>query len=95
MTPEAIKATTWVEFKTPFLQHDSPEVAVNRIKEEFMHMRHMGESIDKFTWVFLDKLKFYGDLAQNETQIVYYYHNMLGAEYREFLTPHIEVCHLK
>ena len=42
MTMEAIKATTWEQFKTPFLQHHSPEVAVNRIKEEFMHMETHG-----------------------------------------------------
>ena len=87
MTPEAVKALTWEEFRTPFLEHHRPAAAVNKIKEEFMHMRHNGETIDQITGLFLDKLKFCGNLAQTEAEKVYYYHNMLGAEYREFLVP--------
>ncbi|KAJ0860662.1 putative transcription factor interactor and regulator CCHC(Zn) family [Helianthus annuus] len=84
---EAAKAMTWEEFKTPFLKHHSPKAVINKIKEEFMQLRHKGESIDKITGVFMDKMKFCDDLITNEEQKVYYYHNMLSAEYREFITP--------
>ncbi|XP_021986090.1 uncharacterized protein LOC110882359 [Helianthus annuus] len=46
---EAAKAMTWDEFKTLFLKHHSPKAVINKIKEEFMHLRHIGESIDKIT----------------------------------------------
>ncbi|XP_022019507.1 uncharacterized protein LOC110919547 [Helianthus annuus] len=32
-------------------------------------------------------MKFCDDLVTNEEQKIYYYHNMLSAEYREFITP--------
>ncbi|KAJ0795302.1 putative transcription factor interactor and regulator CCHC(Zn) family [Helianthus annuus] len=84
---EAAKAMTWDEFKTPFLKHHSPKAIINKIKEEFMQLRHKGESIDKITGTFMDKMKFCDDLIPNEEQKIYYYYNMLSAEYREFMTP--------
>ncbi|KAF5803619.1 putative nucleotidyltransferase, Ribonuclease H [Helianthus annuus] len=84
---EAAKAMTWEEFKTPFLKYHSPKAVINKIQEEFMQLRHKGESIDKITGMFMDKMKFCDDLITNEEQKVYYYHNMLSAEYREFITP--------
>ncbi|XP_022040494.1 uncharacterized protein LOC110943044 [Helianthus annuus] len=78
---------TWEEFKTPFLRHHSPKAVINRIKEEFIQLRHNGESIEKITGIFLDKLRFSDELVQNEEQKIYYYYNMLSAEYREFMTP--------
>ncbi|XP_022014202.1 uncharacterized protein LOC110913686 [Helianthus annuus] len=84
---EAAKVMTWEEFKTPFLKHHSPKAVVNKIKEEFMQLRHKGETIDKITTMFMDKMKFCSELVTNKEQKIYYYHNMLSAEYREFITP--------
>ncbi|XP_021986044.1 uncharacterized protein LOC110882293 [Helianthus annuus] len=84
---DAAKAMTWDEFKAPFLKHHSPKAVINRIKEEFIQMRQKGESIDKITGIFLDKLRFCGELVINEDQKIYYYYNMLSAEYRKFMTP--------
>ncbi|XP_021979753.1 uncharacterized protein LOC110875866 [Helianthus annuus] len=78
---------TWDEFKVPFLKHHSPKAVINRIKEEFIQLRQKGESIDKITGIFLDKLRFCDELVMSEEQKVYYYYNMLNAEYREFMTP--------
>ncbi|KAJ0821096.1 putative retrotransposon gag domain-containing protein [Helianthus annuus] len=83
---ETARVMTWEEFKTPFLKHYSPKAVVNRIKEEFMQLRHKGETIDKITATFMDKMKFCNELVMNEEQKIYYY-NMLSAEYREFMTP--------
>ncbi|XP_022022191.2 uncharacterized protein LOC110922189 [Helianthus annuus] len=84
---EAVKIMTWDEFKTPFLKHHSPKAVMNKIKQEFMQLRHKNETIDKITATFMDKMKFCDDLVTNEEQRIYYYHNMLSAEYREFITP--------
>ncbi|XP_035837270.1 uncharacterized protein LOC118485124 [Helianthus annuus] len=35
----------------------------------------------------MDKMKFCNELVTNEEQKIYYYYNMLSAEYREFMTP--------
>ncbi|XP_022014412.1 uncharacterized protein LOC110913902 [Helianthus annuus] len=84
---EAARAMTWDEFKVPFLKHHSPKAVINRIKEEFIQLRQKGESIDKITGIFLDKLRFCDELVTSKEQKVYYYYNMLSAEYREFMTP--------
>ncbi|KAJ0626438.1 putative transcription factor interactor and regulator CCHC(Zn) family [Helianthus annuus] len=84
---EAARAMTWEEFKTPFLKHHSPKAVINKIKEEFMQLRHKGETIDKITTTFMDKMKFCNELVTNKEQKIYYYYNMLSAEYREFMTP--------
>ncbi|XP_022030933.1 uncharacterized protein LOC110931868 [Helianthus annuus] len=76
---EAARAMTWDEFKVPFLKHHSPKAVINRIKEEFILLRQKGESIDKITGIFLDKLKFCDEVVTSEEQKV--------AEYREFMTP--------
>ncbi|KAJ0533679.1 putative transcription factor interactor and regulator CCHC(Zn) family [Helianthus annuus] len=78
---------TWDEFKVSFLKHHSPKAVINRIKEEFIQLRQKGESIDKITGIFLDKLRFCDELVTTEEQKIYYYYNMLSAEYREFMTP--------
>ncbi|XP_022003417.1 uncharacterized protein LOC110900865 [Helianthus annuus] len=78
---------TWDEFKAPFLKHHSPKAVINRIKEEFIQLRKKGESIDKITGIFLDKLRFCIELLTTEEQRIYYYYNMLSAEYQEFMTP--------
>ncbi|XP_035829960.1 uncharacterized protein LOC118479514 [Helianthus annuus] len=84
---EAIRAMTWEDFKTPFLKHHSPKAVINKIKEEFMQLRQKGETVDKITGMFMDKLKFCDDLVKTEEQKIYYYHTMLRDEYREFMTP--------
>ncbi|XP_022006798.1 uncharacterized protein LOC110905215 [Helianthus annuus] len=84
---EAAKAMTWDEFKVPFLKHHSPKAVINRIKEEFIQLRQKGESIDKIMGIFMDKLRFCDELVTTEEQKIYYYYNMLSAEYREFMTP--------
>ncbi|KAJ0430866.1 putative transcription factor interactor and regulator CCHC(Zn) family [Helianthus annuus] len=84
---EATRTMTWEEFKVPFLRHHSPEAMINKIIEEFIQLRQKGESIDKITGVFLEKLRFCDELVQTEEQKIYYYNNMLSVEYREFMTP--------
>ncbi|XP_021973832.1 uncharacterized protein LOC110868626 [Helianthus annuus] len=84
---DAARSMTWDEFKVPFLKHHSPKAVINRIKEEFIQLRQKGESIDKITGIFLDKLRFCDELVTNEEQKICYYYNMLSAEYREFMTP--------
>ncbi|XP_022031996.1 uncharacterized protein LOC110933063 [Helianthus annuus] len=84
---EAARVMTWDEFKVPFLKHHSPKAVINRIKEEFIQLRQKGESIDKITGIFMDKLRFCDELVTTEEQNIYYYYNMLSAEYREFMTP--------
>ncbi|XP_022031188.1 uncharacterized protein LOC110932138 [Helianthus annuus] len=64
---EAAKAMTWDEFKTPFLKHHSPKAVINKIKEEFMLLRHKGESIDKITGIFMDKMKEFMTPSKYET----------------------------
>ncbi|XP_021985155.1 uncharacterized protein LOC110881092 [Helianthus annuus] len=84
---EAARVMTWDEFKVPFLKHHSPKAVINRIKEEFIQLRQKGETIDKITGIFMDKLRFCDELVTTEEQKIYYYYNMLSAEYREFMTP--------
>ncbi|XP_022019978.1 uncharacterized protein LOC110920046 [Helianthus annuus] len=78
---------TWDEFKVPFLRHHNPKAVINRIQEEFIQLRQKGETIDKITGIFMDKLRFCDELVTTEEQKIYYYYNMLSAEYREFMTP--------
>ncbi|XP_022024483.1 uncharacterized protein LOC110924799 [Helianthus annuus] len=87
MGAEAARVMTWDEFKVPFLKHHSPKAVINRIKEEFIQLRQKGETIDKITGIFMDKLRFCDELVTTEEQKIYYYYNMLSAEYREFMTP--------
>ncbi|XP_022029611.1 uncharacterized protein LOC110930564 [Helianthus annuus] len=87
MGAEAARVMTWDEFKVPFLKHHNPKAVINRIKEEFIQLRQKGETIDKITGIFMDKLRFCDELVTTEEQKIYYYYNMLSAEYREFMTP--------
>ncbi|XP_021991881.1 uncharacterized protein LOC110888675 [Helianthus annuus] len=87
MGAEAARVMTSDEFKVPFLKHHSPKAVINRIKEEFIQLRQKGETIDKITGIFMDKLRFCEELVTTEEQKIYYYYNMLSAEYREFMTP--------
>ncbi|XP_022030660.1 uncharacterized protein LOC110931584 [Helianthus annuus] len=84
---EAARVMTWDEFKVPFLKHHYPKAVISRIKEEFIQLRQKGESIDKITGIFMDKLRFCDELVTTEEQKIYYYYNMLSAEYVEFMTP--------
>ncbi|XP_021996123.1 uncharacterized protein LOC110893318 [Helianthus annuus] len=84
---EAARVMTWDEFKMPFLKHHSPKAVINRSKEEFIQLRQKGETIDKITGIFIDKLRFCDELVTTEEQKIYYYYNMLSVEYREFMTP--------
>ncbi|XP_021979184.1 uncharacterized protein LOC110875296 [Helianthus annuus] len=59
---EAARVMTWDEFKVPFLKHHSPKAVINRIKEEFIQLRQKGETIDKITGIFMDKLRFCDEL---------------------------------
>ncbi|XP_021985026.1 uncharacterized protein LOC110880906 [Helianthus annuus] len=78
---------TWDEFKVPFLKHHSPKAVINKIKEEFIQLRQKGETIDKITGIFMDKLRFCDELVTTEEHKIYYYYNMLSAEYLEFMSP--------
>ncbi|MFS7909790.1 putative transcription factor interactor and regulator CCHC(Zn) family [Helianthus anomalus] len=84
---EAARVMTWDEFKVSFLKHHNPKAIMIRIKEEFIQLRQKGESIDKITGIFMDKLRFCDELVTTEEQKIYYYYNMLSAEYWEFMTP--------
>ncbi|KAD2804639.1 hypothetical protein E3N88_38016 [Mikania micrantha] len=84
---EGVKSLTWAEFKELFLKRFCPQAAIDRITEEFLHMRHKDESIDTITAVFFDKARFCPDLLQTERMWINRYHSMLNAKYREFLTP--------
>ncbi|KAD3641749.1 hypothetical protein E3N88_30973 [Mikania micrantha] len=84
---EGVKGLTWAEFKELFLKRFCPQAAIDRITEEFLHMRHKDESIDTITAVFFDKARFCPDLLQTERMWINRYHSMLNAKYREFLTP--------
>ncbi|KAK1406134.1 hypothetical protein QVD17_41421 [Tagetes erecta] len=84
---EGNQKMTWEEFKTLFQKHHSPKAIINKIKEEFMQLRQKGETIDKITSIFLDKLKFCGELVQTEELKIYHCHNMLHGDYRGFLNP--------
>ncbi|XP_022042268.1 uncharacterized protein LOC110944932 [Helianthus annuus] len=84
---EAARAMSWEEFKMPFLKHHSPKAVINKIKEEFIQLKHKGKTIDNITATFMNKMKFCNELVTNEEQKIYYYYNMLSAEYREFITP--------
>ncbi|XP_022019737.1 uncharacterized protein LOC110919789 [Helianthus annuus] len=84
---EVARVMTWDEFKVLFLKHHSPKAVINMIKEEFIQLRQRGETIDKITGIFMDKLRFCDELVTTEEQKICYYYNMLSAEYREFMTP--------
>ncbi|KAD4889132.1 hypothetical protein E3N88_21205 [Mikania micrantha] len=84
---DGVKSLTWAEFKELFLKRFCPQAAIDRITEEFLHMRHKEESIDTITAIFYDKARFCPDLLQTERMWINRYHSMLNAKYREFLTP--------
>ncbi|KAD3069175.1 hypothetical protein E3N88_37055 [Mikania micrantha] len=84
---DGIKDLTWGAFKELFLKRFCPQVAIDRITEEFLHMRHKEEDIDTITAVFFDKAKFCPDLLRTERMWINRYHSMLNAKYREFLIP--------
>ncbi|XP_035843924.1 uncharacterized protein LOC118490406 [Helianthus annuus] len=66
---EAARVMTWDEFKVPFLKHHSPKAVINRIKEEFIQLRQRGESIDKITNIFMDKLRFCDEEIELKKQV--------------------------
>ncbi|KAD4179563.1 hypothetical protein E3N88_28154 [Mikania micrantha] len=84
---DGIKDLTWGAFKELFLKRFCPQAAIDRITEEFLHMRHKEEDIDTITAVFFDKAKFCPDLLRTERMWINRYHSMLNAKYREFLIP--------
>ncbi|KAD5961588.1 hypothetical protein E3N88_13061 [Mikania micrantha] len=84
---DGIKDLTWGAFKELFLKRFCPQAAIDRITEEFLHMRHKEEDIDTITAVFYDKAKFCPDLLRTERMWINRYHSMLNAKYREFLIP--------
>ncbi|KAD7116959.1 hypothetical protein E3N88_04227 [Mikania micrantha] len=75
------RAKDWWNFS------EKRRAAIDRITEEFLHMRHKEEDIDTITAVFFDKAKFCPDLLRTERMWINRYHNMLNAKYREFLIP--------
>src|ERR1044071_7207049 len=83
---ERVRTMTWAEFKEPFLKHHYPQTAIDRIQEEFLHLRQKNETIDEITNIFLDKMKFCPELVGTERMKINRYHAMLRAEYREFIT---------
>jgi hypothetical protein len=84
---ERVGRLTWAEFKIPFLKHHCPQTAIDRIQEDFLHMRQRRENIEEITSMFLDKMKFCPELVRTERMKINRYHDMLRAEYREFITP--------
>jgi hypothetical protein len=50
-------------------------------------MRQRRENIEEITSIFLDKMKFCPELVRTERMKIARYHDMLRAEYREFITP--------
>ncbi|KAD1449638.1 hypothetical protein E3N88_42813 [Mikania micrantha] len=84
---DGIKDLTWGAFKELFLKRFCPQAAIDKITEEFLHMRHKEEDIDTITAVFYDKAKFCPDLLRTERMWINRYHSMLNSKYREFLIP--------
>ncbi|XP_021979670.1 uncharacterized protein LOC110875776 [Helianthus annuus] len=84
---EKVQVLTWQEFKEPFLKYHCPQSAIDKIQEDFLHLRQKDETIDEITNVFLDKLKFCKDIAGTERMKINRYYGMLKAEYREFIIP--------
>ncbi|XP_022041465.1 uncharacterized protein LOC110944051 [Helianthus annuus] len=82
-----LQTLTWQEFRELFLKHHFPQSAVDRIQDEFLHLRQQNESIDEITNIFFDKLKFCDDFVMSERMKINRYYGMLKAEYREFITP--------
>ncbi|XP_022003904.1 uncharacterized protein LOC110901381 [Helianthus annuus] len=84
---DKVQVLTWQEFKEPFLKYHCPQSAIDRIQEDFLHLRQKDETIDEITNTFLDKLKFCKEIAGTERMKINRYHGMLKAEYREFIIP--------
>ncbi|KAD3337002.1 hypothetical protein E3N88_32522 [Mikania micrantha] len=84
---QGMKGLNWTQFKELFLKRFCPQAAIDRITEEFLHLRQKEESIDTITAIFYDKARFCPDLLQTERMWINRYHTMLNAKYREFLTP--------
>ncbi|XP_022003252.1 uncharacterized protein LOC110900688 [Helianthus annuus] len=82
-----LQTLTWQEFKELFLKYHCPQSAIDRIQDEFLHLRQQNESIDEITNIFFDKLKFCDDFVKSERMKINRYYGMLKAEYREFITP--------
>ncbi|XP_022014849.1 uncharacterized protein LOC110914360 [Helianthus annuus] len=82
---DKVQVLTWQEFKEPFLKYHCPQSAIDRIQEDFLHLRQKDETIDEITNTFLDKLKFCKEIAGTERMKINRYHGMLKAEYREFI----------
>ncbi|KAK1432277.1 hypothetical protein QVD17_09172 [Tagetes erecta] len=83
---DKVKVLTWNEFKEPFLKHHCPQSAIDRIQEDFLHLRQRNETIDEITSIFFDKMKFCPDLVRTERMKINRYHDMLRTEFREFIT---------
>ncbi|XP_022025119.1 uncharacterized protein LOC110925474 [Helianthus annuus] len=82
------QAKDWWDNKKKEIGAEAARVMTwDEFKEEFIQLRQKGETIDKITGIFLDKLRFCDELVTTEEQKIYYYYNMLSAEYREFMTP--------
>ncbi|XP_022032372.1 uncharacterized protein LOC110933459 [Helianthus annuus] len=84
---DKVQVLTWQEFKEPFLNYHCLQSAIDRIQEDFLHLRQKDETIDEITNTFLDKLKFCKEIAGMERMRINRYHGMLKAEYQEFITP--------
>ncbi|XP_022024069.1 uncharacterized protein LOC110924360 [Helianthus annuus] len=84
---DKVQVLTWQEFKEPFLKYHCPQSAIDRIQEDFLHLRQKDETIDEITNIFLDRLKFCKEIAGTERMKINRYHGMLKAEYREFIIP--------
>ncbi|KAK1422572.1 hypothetical protein QVD17_17855 [Tagetes erecta] len=84
---ETTRKMTWSEFKVIFLEHFSPQAAVDRIAEEFLHMHQTHQSVDEITAEFFDKAKFCPSLVATERMWLNRYHLILKAEIREFVSP--------
>ncbi|KAM0005914.1 putative retrotransposon gag domain-containing protein [Helianthus debilis subsp. tardiflorus] len=79
---EKVQVLTWQEFKEPFLKYHCPQFAVDKIQEDFLHLRQKDETIDEITNIFLDKLKFCKDIAGTERMKINRYYGVLKVEYR-------------
>ncbi|XP_021974875.1 uncharacterized protein LOC110869986 [Helianthus annuus] len=71
---DKVRVLTWQEFKEPFLKYHCPQSAIDRIQEDFLHLRQKDETIDEITNTFPDKLKFCKEIAGTERMKINRYH---------------------
>ncbi|XP_022032674.1 uncharacterized protein LOC110933776 [Helianthus annuus] len=84
---DRLQMMTWQEFKEPFMRYHCPQSAIDKIQEDFLHLRQRNESINEISNTFMDKMKFCGDFVNTKTMKINRFYGVLKAEFREFITP--------